>query len=250
VLVALALVLAGCGGSGKFPLSPDDGSAGHNGAGSAGASNSSVGPGAYGGAASVAPYAGSSSGRSASGGASSARGSAGGSSARTSSRGSSSSQRGSSSADSRSSGGAGLNGVGTRVAPAPAFVAAADRICGDYRSQAGQIQGGATTFALQEKEEPALIDAVRSALAKLRALAPPAPDRTLLGRLVEDTSSSVDAFISAQHRTHSTAVGPNQQVAQQDSEAYARSVALAKSADAAAHQLGMRVCGSPGSDWL
>jgi hypothetical protein len=87
-------------------------------------------------------------------------------------------------------------------------------------------------------------------LRALTQLSPPTGDEPGLRRFVTMTAASVIAFADAQSRTRSTSEAVGAQVEAQDLADSGRSSRDAAAAVAAARQLGLHVCGSPGAAWL
>ena len=130
------------------------------------------------------------------------------------------------------------------------FIAKADAICRSFRTQARKIGAGATTFAAQETELPRLVKATEEGVRALTELSPPTVEAAGLQRFATMTVGSVVAFAQAQTRTSSTSEAAGSQVEAKDLADSAHSSSDATAAAAAAHELGLHVCGSPGSAWL
>jgi hypothetical protein len=133
---------------------------------------------------------------------------------------------------------------------AAAFASSADTICRSFRARARAIGAGATTLGTQETELEHLVSATEQSLNALTDLSPPASDEPGLRRFVTMTAAAVVAFAKAQSRTSSTSEAVGSQVEAQDLADSARSSRDTIAAAAAAHQLGLHVCGSPGAAWL
>jgi hypothetical protein len=131
-----------------------------------------------------------------------------------------------------------------------AFVSSADAICRSFRARAHAIGTGATTLGTQETELPRLVATTEQSLRALTQLSPPTGDEPGLRRFVTMTAASVIAFADAQSRTRSTSEAVGAQVEAQDLADSGRSSRDAAAAVAAARQLGLHVCGSPGAAWL
>jgi hypothetical protein len=132
----------------------------------------------------------------------------------------------------------------------PAFLSSADAICRSFRARARAIGAGATTLVSQEAELDNLLSATERSLKALTQLSPPASDEPGLRRFVTMTAAAVVAFADAQSRTRSTSEAVGAQVEGQDLADSARSSRDVTAAAAAARQLGLHVCGSPGAAWL
>lgn len=218
VLAAVSLVLAGCGGSSSEHRASKDASL-----------SPGVGAGS-GGAASGAPVA--------------------------ATRGDATGRRGGASGAANGTGSGGSTAASriTFAAPggqsAATFVASADAICGSFRAHARQIGASATTLAAQETELGHLIRITEQSIRSLTNLSPPVPEETGLRRFATMTVASVIAFAEAQARTKSTSETVGSQLEAHDLAASQRSARDAAAASAAATQLGLHVCGSPGAAWL
>jgi hypothetical protein len=132
----------------------------------------------------------------------------------------------------------------------PAFVSSADAICRSFRARARTIGAGATTLVAQETELQNLVAATQQSLKALTELSPPLDDEPALRRFVTDTTAALVAFAQAQSRTRSTSEAVGSQVEAEDLADSARSSRDTVAATAAAHELGLHVCGSPGAAWL
>jgi len=62
--------------------------------------------------------------------------------------------------------------------------------------------------------------------------------------------TAIDDFVAAQRRSRSTQETAGTQVEAQDFSSFQRVARDASAAGAVARRLRLRVCGSPGSDWL
>jgi hypothetical protein len=130
------------------------------------------------------------------------------------------------------------------------FVSAADGICTAYRHTVQATGAHATTLAAQQNELSALVGETAAALKRLGALAPPAGQVGLLARFIGLTRASVGDFVKAQTRSSSTSEAVGTSGEAQDMSLAQRSAQDALGAQAAAHQLGLHVCGSEGAEWL
>jgi hypothetical protein len=139
---------------------------------------------------------------------------------------------------------------GSGRASRAAFASSADAICRRFRAQARAVGGGATTLATQETELWRLVSATEHAVKKLAHLSPPANEAASFRRFATMTAGSMLAFAEAQTRTSSTSETTGAQVEARDLADSARSSSDAAAAATAARQLGLHVCGSPGSAWL
>jgi hypothetical protein len=146
------------------------------------------------------------------------------------------------------SGGASAGGGSSRAKYTP-FMAAADAICRSYRKQV-QPLNHPNGFAAVEEVEPELVRAADLALARLGALTPPRAEAAKFKVFTNMTAASVQETETATSRSKSTseAVGGAQDWA--DFAAFGQAIQDADSAGAAARAIGLRVCGSPGSDWF
>jgi hypothetical protein len=137
------------------------------------------------------------------------------------------------------------------AAPAarPAFLSAADAVCRSYRSEVA-AEGGAGTLTAQEKVYVTVVDDATRAIVRLQALSPPAAARPLFLRYLALTGGAIDDFAIAQRRSRSTSEKDGTAVDGSDFGAFQVLARRVTAARAVAHQLGLRVCGSAGSDWL
>jgi hypothetical protein len=101
-----------------------------------------------------------------------------------------------------------------------------------------------------EEQRPTLVHDARAAVARLQTLSPPAPYAPTYSRFTDMTARSIDEFDAAQTRSRSKNVQVDEAQQQQDMAIYGKAVDDASAAGAAARQLGMRVCGSSGSEWM
>ena len=92
--------------------------------------------------------------------------------------------------------------------------------------------------------------ATQQSVKALTELSPPTSEAPGLRRFATMTVASVIAFAEAQSRTRSTSEAVGAQVEARDLADSARSSRDATAASAAARQLGLHVCGSPGAAWL
>jgi hypothetical protein len=140
------------------------------------------------------------------------------------------------------------SGVDAAVAPA-GFEVKADAICRAYRSGVQSV-GQATTLTAQEHVYAQVIDDARAAIGRLDRLQPPAADTGRFRSFLSDTSAAIDAFVAAQSRSRSTHEATGVAVEQGDFAAFQRVGRESAAAGTQARALGLRVCGSSGSDWL
>ena len=131
----------------------------------------------------------------------------------------------------------------------PAFLSAADAVCRSYRRQVA-AEGGAGTLTAQEKVYVTVVDDATRAIVRLQALSPPAATRPLFLRYLALTGGAIDDFATAQRRSRSTSEKDGTAVEGSDFSAFQVLAKRVTAARAVAHQLGLRVCGSAGSDWL
>jgi hypothetical protein len=131
----------------------------------------------------------------------------------------------------------------------PAFVSAADAVCRSYRSEVA-AQGGAGTLTAQEKVYVTVVDDATRAIVRLQALSPPAAARPLFLRYLALTGGAIDDFAIAQRRSRSTSEKDGTSVEGSDFSTFQVLARRVTAAHAVAHRLGLRVCGSAGSDWL
>jgi hypothetical protein len=129
------------------------------------------------------------------------------------------------------------------------FASAADTICRAYRQHVAS-EGQATTLTAQERIYARVVDTATRAIASLRALSPPAGERATFTRYLQLTGTAIDDFVAAQRRSRSTQEAAGTQAEAQDFSSFQRVARDATAAGAVARQLRLRVCGSPGSDWL
>jgi hypothetical protein len=137
------------------------------------------------------------------------------------------------------------------AAPAarPAFLSAADAVCRSYRSEVA-AEGVAGTLPAQEKVYVTVVDDATRAIVRLQRLSPPAAARPLFLRYLALTGGAIDDFAIAQRRSRSTSEKDGTSVEGGDFSAFQVLARRVTAARAVAHQLGLRVCGSAGSDWL
>jgi hypothetical protein len=129
------------------------------------------------------------------------------------------------------------------------FVSEADAVCRDYRGEVAG-KGGASTLPAQEKVYATVVDDATHALVRLQQLSPPAAQRRLFLRYLALTGAAVDDFAAAQGRSRSTSAATGNKVEARDLRTFALLARRVTAARAVARQLGLRVCGSAGSDWL
>jgi hypothetical protein len=129
------------------------------------------------------------------------------------------------------------------------LVVSADAICRSYRREVAG-ENDASTLPAQEQEYSDIVQAAQNAVQQLRGLTAPAAQASIFARFVEDTADAISSFEAAQQRSRSTQESSGVQTEQQDFTAFQSAGRSASAGDAAARALGMRVCGSPGSDWL
>jgi hypothetical protein len=129
------------------------------------------------------------------------------------------------------------------------FASEADDVCRDYRGEVAG-KGGASTLPAQEKVYATVVDDATRALVRLQALSPPAAQRRLFLRYLALTGGAVDDFAAAQGRSRSTSETTGAKVEARDLRTFALLARRVTAARAAARALGLRVCGSMGSDWL
>jgi hypothetical protein len=137
----------------------------------------------------------------------------------------------------------------TAATSAPAFATAADAICRSYRREVSPANT-ARTLTEQEQVYPRVITAARRAISRLHRLSAPAGELAGFRRFIDHTSAAVDEFASAQGRSRTTQESTGVAAEQQDLAAFQRAGRDATAGEAAARHLGLKVCGSPGSDWL
>lgn len=135
------------------------------------------------------------------------------------------------------------------TAGGPTFASAADAICGTYRREVSPANA-ARTLTEQERVFSRVISAARRAISRLHQLSVPAGQLKVFRSFIDHTSAAVDEFASAQARSRTTQESDGVATEEQDFAAFQRAGRDATAGDAAAHRLGLRVCGSPGSDWL
>jgi hypothetical protein len=129
------------------------------------------------------------------------------------------------------------------------FVSEADSVCSDYRREVAN-EGAASTLPAQERIYSTIVDDATQAITSLQRLSPPGADRSLFQRYLTLTAQAIDDFSAAQRRTPSTSEATGTAVDGQDFEAFQALAGRVTAARAVARRLGLRVCGSPGSDWL
>jgi hypothetical protein len=129
------------------------------------------------------------------------------------------------------------------------FVSEADGVCRDYRGEVAG-KGGASTLPAQEKIYATVVNDATRALVRLQRLSPPAAQRSLFLRYLALTGGAVDDFAAAQNRSRSTSKATGNKVEARDLRTFALLARRVTAARAVARQLGLRVCGSAGSDWL
>jgi hypothetical protein len=135
------------------------------------------------------------------------------------------------------------------AADGPTFATAADAICRSYRKEVNPANA-ARTLTEQEQVYSRVITAARHAVSKLHRLSAPSAQLGGFRSFVTHTSAAIDEFASAQARSRTTQESGGVTSEQQDLAAFQRAGRDATAGDAAARKLGLKVCGSPGSDWL
>jgi hypothetical protein len=131
----------------------------------------------------------------------------------------------------------------------PSFVSEADAICSSYRGQV-KGEGAASTLPAQERIYSTVVDDATQAMVRLQELSPPAAERGLFVRYLKLTGGAIDDFSTAQRRSRSTKEATGTAVDGQDFAAFQTLAGRVTAARGVARKLGLRVCGSPGSDWL
>jgi hypothetical protein len=129
------------------------------------------------------------------------------------------------------------------------FASEADDVCRAYRGEVSG-KGDAATLSAQEKVYPTVVNDATRAIARLQALSPPVAQRALFLRYLALTGGAVDDFAAAQGRSRSTSEATGNTVEARDLHRFALLARRVTAARAVARKLGLRVCGSPGSDWL
>jgi hypothetical protein len=132
---------------------------------------------------------------------------------------------------------------------APSFTATADQICRSYRQQVAPL-GQATTLTAQERVYASVVGDAKAAIARLRSLSPPGADAAEFSTFIHNTARAVNDFTAAQSRTRSTEESVGVRTEAQDFADFQGAAKAATAAHTAARSLGLRVCGSAGSDWL
>jgi hypothetical protein len=130
------------------------------------------------------------------------------------------------------------------------FAGSADAICAAYRRTVHATGAQAATLVAQQNELSTLVGETARALNELAALAPPAGEAALTARFIALTRTSVGDFVKAQTRSGSTSEATGTAGETQDMALAQRSADDALGAEAVAHRLGLRVCGSQGAEWL
>lgn len=130
------------------------------------------------------------------------------------------------------------------------FAAAADAVCSSYRHAVRSTGATAVTLVTQENELSTLVGETASALKRLRALSPPAGEAALVGSFMRLTRVSVGDFVKAQTHSNSTSEAAGTATEAKDMALAQSSGKDALGAQAAAHKLGLHVCGSLGAEWL
>ena len=95
-----------------------------------------------------------------------------------------------------------------------------------------------------------IVDDATQALVRLQGLSPPASERRLFTRYLAATGAAIDDFSAAQRRSRSTSEATGTAVDGQDFETFQALAGRVTAARGVAHRLGLRVCGTAGSDWL
>jgi hypothetical protein len=129
------------------------------------------------------------------------------------------------------------------------FISQADSICSAYRSEVAKV-GTASTLPAQERIYPTIVNDATQAIGRLQKLSPPGSERPLFLRYLTLTGGAIDDFSSAQTRSRSTKEATGTAVDGQDFETFQALAGRVTAARGVARKLGLRVCGSPGSDWL
>jgi hypothetical protein len=129
------------------------------------------------------------------------------------------------------------------------FASLADAICRAYRKH---VHGANEQATLSEQEQvyAGVVDTATRSIASLRALSPPLAERAEFSRYLQLTGTAIDDFVAAQKRNRSTSESTGSSVEAQDFSSFQRVARDATAAATVAGRLGLRVCGSPGSDWL
>jgi hypothetical protein len=130
------------------------------------------------------------------------------------------------------------------------FVAAADAICSSYRHSVRTTGASAVTLVTQENELSTLVGETATALKRLHGLSQPAGDAALIGKFIALTRASVGDFVKAQTHSNSTSEAAGTATEANDMALAQSSGKDALGAQAAAHKLGLHVCGSLGAEWL
>jgi hypothetical protein len=130
------------------------------------------------------------------------------------------------------------------------FAAAADAICSSYRHTVRSTGASAVTLITQENELSTLVGETAIALKRVHALPPPAGEAALVGTFIALTRASVGEFVKAQTHSNSTSEAVGTATEAKDMALAQSSGKDALGAQAAAHRLGLHVCGSLGAEWL
>ena len=130
------------------------------------------------------------------------------------------------------------------------FVASADAICSGYRRAVRATGTSAVTLVAEENELSTLVGETARALKRLQVLASPSRDDSLVSRFIALTQASVGDFVKAQARSSSTSETVGTASEAKDMALAETSAKDALAAQAAAHRLGLHVCGSSGAEWL
>ena len=130
------------------------------------------------------------------------------------------------------------------------FVAAADAICSSYRHSVRSTGATAVTLVTQENELSTLVGDTVTALKRLhRSVA--AGRRCGPDRQVHRADAGIGGdFVKAQTHSNSTSEAAGTATEAKDMALAQSSGKDALGAQAAAHKLGLHVCGSLGAEWL
>jgi hypothetical protein len=131
-----------------------------------------------------------------------------------------------------------------------AFDIRADSICHANRVTLRRIGGAAKTWSRQQSELNDLVQATDASLTRLAGLTPGRQQRALARSFLSLTRTSIRDFLAAQTRSRSTSesVGTANEV--RDTQLAEASGKAAVAAARKAQELGLKVCGSSGAEWL
>jgi hypothetical protein len=131
----------------------------------------------------------------------------------------------------------------------PSFASQADAVCSSYRQNVSGLHLSAS-LTEQEKVFPTILSEAHAAISRLSALTPPRADTAAFTAYIRLTAAAVADFVKAQAKSRSTKESVGVAQMQKNVATYRALGRVVTAAGGIARHLGMRVCGSAGSDWL